>query len=291
MSRPLTEEARGTIMQHHDPQAQEEERLRARIDALRAEIAAATAEYEEIKVTLSAFEARYDARIGVLIVELDRLNLQIAEYERRIAALSEPVEEWTRIEEEIRESFREERERIDRETEEATDASRRAAELPPDPPDDTKVALRTLYRKLARDYHPDVAKTADERELNEAAMRRINAAYEANDFDALQRLELELPAKDTTFPGATASARIAWAAAQIGRLERVLAQLTGELAQVRASALFRLWERVNAEPTLLDRLEEDYRREIAERRTVLGGLIGEYRAEVAEQLSGSQGRP
>jgi hypothetical protein len=87
--------------------------------------------------------------------------------------------------------------------------------LPPEPSAYINADLRTLYRKLARLYHPVHAKTPDQREANEAAMRRINAAYAAYDLHALQRLEAELPTRDGSFPGESASARIAWAVAQL----------------------------------------------------------------------------
>lgn len=273
-----------------DPAVEEEQRLRARTDELQLELAAATAEFEELRITLSAFEARYDARIGVLIVELDRLSVQIAEYERRIAALSEPVETWEKVEEEIKQSFRAEHERIEQETHDAQQASRRAERLPPDPPDAVKADLRALYRKLARQYHPDLAKTASERGANEAAMRRINSAYEAHDIDALQRLEAELPARDGSFPGETASARIAWAVAQIGRLEQTLASIIGMIAQVKATDRYRLNEQTQADPSLLSRLESAYQADLEDRRNRLEELVTLYRNGVNEQLSSEPAR-
>jgi|GEM_PF-2478393 len=278
------------LIQQDDPEAQEEDRLRARIDALRDEIALATAELEELRAQISAFEARFDARIGVLIVEVDRLSVRIAEYEHRIAALSEPAETWTRVEEEISQEYRAEWERIEAEGEEARQSGQRVADLPPDPPEDVRLALRHLYRKLARDYHPDLAKTDEERGFNETAMRRINAAYEANDLDALLRLEDELPSRDSAFPGVTTSARISWAAAQIGRLDQVLAGLQADLTRLKATDKYRLYEKVQADASVLDRMESSYRREIDAKRERLDSLIVEYRTAASDKFM-STGTP
>jgi DNA repair exonuclease SbcCD ATPase subunit len=277
-----------TLIRRDDADTQEEERLRARIDSLREEIASTTALLEDLRVSLLAFEARFDAHIGVLIIELDRLSVQIAEYERRIAALSEPVETWSRVEEQIRQEFRAEWERIEAEGEEARQSTQRVADLPAEPPQDVKEALRKLYRKLARDYHPDLAKTDEERAFHEDAMRRINAAYESNDLDALQRLEAELPTKDEAFPGATSSARIAWAAAQIGRLEQTLSGLGADITRLMATDKYRLYEKAQADPSVLDRLEADYLREIGANRDRLEAMIAEYQAAAGDQFMNSE---
>lgn len=265
-----------------DPEAAEEERLRARIDALRDEIATATSELEELRAVLTAFEARFDARIGVLIVEMDRLSVQIAEYQRRLEALSEPTETWTQVEEEIRQRFEDEWERIETEAEESQRSSQRAADLPTDPPEDVKAELRRLFRKLAREYHPDLATNEDERVFNEHAMRRINSAFETNDLDALKRLDTELPAKDGTLIGSTAPARIAWAVAQIGRLEQSLIVLRADIAKLQSTDKFRMYEMVASDSTLLDNLEFRYRTDIESKRTQLESLITAYRSASSE---------
>ena len=272
------------ILGQPSPDFVEEERLRSRINDLRDEIAARAAELEELRASVSVFEVRFDARIGVLIIELDRLSVQIAAYERRIAALSGPAENWTRIEDDIRNEFQGEWERIAAEDQEAHESTRRVATLPPEPSESTKAELRRLYLMLARNYHPDLAKCDEERASHEDAMRRINAAYEDLDLDTLQRLRDELPEKDGELPGTTNSARIAWAVAQIGRLEQTLANLHADIARLKTVDKYRMYERVLADPTLLDRLESSYRQEIDASRKRLESLIDEYRRTAVHLL-------
>lgn len=240
----------------------EELQLRARIDSLREELATAVADLEQLRTTLAAFESRYDARIGVLMVEVDRVELEIAVLRRRIAALQESVDAWRQIEATIEREFAAERERVNAEAREASGARQRAEALPPPPAPEVAAAIRTQYRKLARKFHPDVAAGDEQREQHERVMRRINVAMEMNDLGTLLDLELELPEAEQDIPGPTRGARIAWSTAEIARLEAALTTRVGELAALRATSLHGLWQRIEREPALLDRLESDLRAEL-----------------------------
>lgn len=267
------------------PETAEELQLRARIDALRAEIAVRSTELEELRLALAAFEARYDARVGTLLVALDRVELEAAVVRRRNAALRESIDAWERAAGEIEREFRGERERIDHEAREASAAGARARELPPAPPEEVRQSLRERYRRLARRFHPDVATTGDERAFNEQAMRRINMAMERNDLRALETLELQLPARELTIPGPTPGARVAWATAEIARLEDALARLAGELASERSGSLYELWQRSEQDATLLDRLERRLRDDLTAREMELHALQRDHDRLLGERIS------
>ena len=55
-------------------------------------------------------------------------------------------------------------------------------------PGDPQTELKVLYRKLARRYHPDLARSETERILNTEQMMVINQAYAAGDLRALRSL-------------------------------------------------------------------------------------------------------
>lgn len=57
--------------------------------------------------------------------------------------------------------------------------------------DDNKKELRVLWKKLVQKYHPDLAKSEDEREKKEELMKYINNAYAQKDYDALKVIEKE----------------------------------------------------------------------------------------------------
>jgi uncharacterized small protein (DUF1192 family) len=266
----------------------EEQQLRARIDCLREEVAGVVAQLDELRTTLTAFEARYDARIGVLMVEVDRTELEIAVLRRRIAALRESIEAWQAVEATIEREFASERERVGREAADATGARRRAEELPPPPAPEVADAIRTQYRKLARRFHPDVAANDEQREQHEDVMRRINVAMEMNDLATLLDLDAQLPGADIDIPGPTRGARIAWATDEIARLEATLTRRTGELAALRATSLYRLWQRVEREPGILDHLEADLRADLATAQMEHHVLDRQY-AELQRQMAAGGG--
>lgn len=241
----------------------EERRLRVRVERLRAEVTEAAAELEELRATLGAFEARYEARIGVLIVELDRVNVENARLQRTITALLESTEDVEHIEAAIEREFAAEQARIEQEFRDASGAGRHAAALAEPPPPDLARAVREQYRKLARRFHPDVAITDDQRAHNEAAMKRINEAMEANDLDMLGVLEASLPSRTSDMPHGSTRARIHWATSEIARLEQVLTRTIGRMAAVKSSSVYELWSRTEHDPGTLDRLERDIAEEIA----------------------------
>lgn len=259
-----------------DPATIEEQQLRVRIDRLREELAAVIAELEQYRATLIAFEVRYDARIGVLMVEIDRRELEIATLRRRISALQESVEAWYQVDALIEREFATERARIEVESDEASGARQRARTLPPTSTPEVAAAIRTQYRKLARKFHPDLAADDEQRTQHEHVMRQINVAMEMNDLGTLLDLELELPASDESIPGPTRSARIAWSTAEIGRLEGALATRLGDLAALRSTSLYQLWQRIEQEPNLLDRLESDLRAELATTQMEWHALARQY---------------
>jgi hypothetical protein len=217
------------------------------------------------------------------MVEVDRAELEIAILRRRIAALQESVDAWRAVDSAIEREFAAERERVDAEAREASGAQRRAQELPPLPEPEVAAAIRSQYRKLARKFHPDVA-GEEQRERHEAVMRRINVAMEMHDLGTLLDLERELPVGDDDVPGPTRGARIAWATAEIGRLEGQLAKRTGELASLRSTSLHQLWQRIEREPALLDRLESDLRAELTTAQMERHALASQY-DDLVKQLS------
>lgn len=258
-----------------DPATAEEAWLRVRIDNLRDELAATGAEIEQLRTALTTFETRYDARIGVLMVQSDQTELDVAILRRRIGALHESIEAWQRIETTIEREFAAERERVEAEAREASGARRHVEDLPPPPEPEVAAAIRSQYRKLARKFHPDVA-SDERREQHELVMRRINVAMEMNDLGTLLDLELELPEASFTIPGPTRGARIAWSTAEIARLEATLATRAGELAALRATSLHQLWQRVERDPTILDRLESELRTELATAQMERHALARQY---------------
>ncbi|MDP9369819.1 MAG: J domain-containing protein [Chloroflexota bacterium] len=256
------------------------ERHLVEIEELRRRVVELQLELEGLRLAMGRFEAEYHARVGALFVELDRLRLAIAEYERRILRLrADPRADPTRIEEEIRVEFRGRHEEVRSAEEEARRHERAYQEEAgiPDLDEPTAEDLRALYRELAKRYHPDLARTDEERCRREDVMRRVNAAFNRRDIAALRTIEQEAAAEDPAFDARPIADKLAWATREVTRLGRVLAYLVDELAAVRQTDTFRLWWRQDAGEGVVEALELDLREEIDNARDRMDELVSIHR--------------
>ncbi|HUG15169.1 MAG TPA: J domain-containing protein [Thermomicrobiales bacterium] len=264
--------------------------MRSRVERLRAEVTGVGAELEQVRATLSAFEARYEARVGVLIVELDRVNLEIAKTSRKVEALNAGVHTWERVNQVVEHEFAAEQRRVEQERREASGAGRRASSLPDPPSPDVARAIKDQYRRLARRFHPDVAITDDQRAHNETAMKRINEAMAANDLDMLGMLEASLPRRGPDMPSGSSRARVQWATAETARLEQALTRAIGRLAAIKASSVYELWSRVERDPGILDRLAAEISGEVAVARMQLRAVTGDLERLITSRAAHDEQR-
>ncbi|MBM3242487.1 hypothetical protein FJZ31_40015, partial [Candidatus Poribacteria bacterium] len=173
------------------PEELETERLVQEVQAKQNQIAELTLALEDLKLEVNRFETEYNAILGKLYVELDKVNLEIKEYTLRVQLIEkEAIVNKARIDDRVEESFKEERQKIFDHEQKAAQDSQKFAKSQSEPEIDAITAkqLRKLYLKLAKIYHPDKAKTNTERAKNERMMSLINRAYEEKDALTLQRL-------------------------------------------------------------------------------------------------------
>ena len=126
---------------------------------------------QNIKIALNVFLGKYDLRVGMLYVKLDKIKLKVKEYQLRIdlaKGRKTSQDDLDNIEEEINETFTEERLKINDLEEEATETAEEYREFleqeekGPTLNTETQKELKILYRKLALKFHPDKARD-DER--------------------------------------------------------------------------------------------------------------------------------
>ncbi|HEY1418800.1 MAG TPA: hypothetical protein VGF41_12895, partial [Myxococcaceae bacterium] len=157
------------------------QRLLVELDALRDEVAQLELECETLRAALAAFEVRHRAELAMEQRFLQRIASVVRQLERwaEMLAESEPKERAARARRVERQRTRE--------------LHQQAGE--PDPADDEPAAepspaveLKSLYRRLARRFHPDLARTEEEQVRHAALMARINALYRAGDRAGLEAL-------------------------------------------------------------------------------------------------------
>lgn len=261
------------------------QRLLVAIEATRQQAASLQTTIETLRDELGRFEAAYHARTGHLFVELNRLRLACDEFRHRIAMVrGKRGVQLNQIEGDVERLFRDRRQTIDDEAEEAASFERafedeqttRLSES-----DDAE--LRRAYRELARRNHPDLVQDPAEREQRERRMVRINTAYRERDLESLRTL-LTLSPSDDDSPDAsrTPAERLAWATAELSRLDDVVGTLRRDLTIVQESPAHALWRRSATEPDLLDEMAGQVTVQISDAHSRLDDLTLHFHALLLE---------
>jgi len=187
MARRKKSRATTALVVADDPERNRLRELKAKLGQRRDDIAELDLEIETLRGELSTFEASYRVRIADESQALQRVERLLLHFER-----------WTELLRETRPTAVPlQAERLD---------SRRARELgeqPPGPLPDQSASdseagqpleapakppdrLKAAYRALARRFHPDLARTEEERVQLSERMARINAIYRDGDVDRLE---------------------------------------------------------------------------------------------------------
>jgi hypothetical protein len=157
----------------------------------KTELQAAQAELRELNEQLQQFEAQVDARLGSLLDQLMDLNTETSALDGQLRHIREERLFGSDLMQYLEGAPQPPHPaKLDnlppigiptRKGAEAPtgDTSNMTADLP-----DTKA----LYRKLARRYHPDLARSDADRALSNDQMKQINQAYAAGDVRTMMRL-------------------------------------------------------------------------------------------------------
>jgi hypothetical protein len=235
------------------------EALKAEAESLRDAVAALDLDIETLRTTLSVFDARAHGTLRELHARHQRLSGVVRHLER----WTELLERAPRAELARRAARLEAR----RARQLQTDASQEAVEETEEaePPPDRAAELKSLYRRLARRHHPDLARDEEEQCRAADLMVRINALYRAGDLAGLSALADQALGAEPAEEGLTLEREVALLEARCLRFKEVLEGLEEELAALRACPTARLWQEVSArEATGLDAFAE-LRRELGDR--------------------------
>lgn len=265
------------------PEELETERLLKEVHAKQNQIAELTLALEDLKLEVNRFETEYNAILGKLYVELDKVNLEIKEYTLRVQLIEkEAIVNKARIDDRVEESFKEERQRVFEYEHRAAQDSQKFEKIQSEPEIDAITAkqLRKLYLKLAKIYHPDKAKTNTEREKNERMMSLINRAYEEKDARTLQRLVKSAKENEEILNEALHQKQQRLRTER-NKLDEVIADLKAEIEEIKASGSYKL--KTTVEQTrkrgedILAKLAKDIRRKIDAGRRKLEDLMQKFR--------------
>lgn len=277
------------LVRQQSPEEREYARYLAEIEIRKRRVAEMQTELADFRETLGRFNAEYHARVGVLFVELDKLELAIAEYEFRITQLmTNPHTTPENLEQQTRQQFTAQREQIHEDEEETRyhQEAYREEQRRPQLDEESEASLKALFRELARRFHPDLAKTEDERRQREGIMKRVNAAFHERDIDALRAIGAEHEVDDAAFQAKPIGEKLVWAIREISRLDQLIETLGAERAALEASELAMLWNRHQSGENVVGHLEAGLTMKIADMRERLQSLIVEFRALTEQAYRG-----
>lgn len=198
--------------------------LRQALADVRAQLTAAEAELAQQQEELQAFQTQYDANINPLMRQVAFVEAQVEDYLEQIRTLRDQHflgHGYRSADAQYRAKWRhdplkEKQERVERPS---------ADKAPPE------AQIKKLYRKLARQYHPDLAQSDAERAIRTEKMAAINDAYAAGSLVELIAAANDLEA--AVFDAFTTSLGSQTEAAMTQALQKELMRCQQRLAAVK----------------------------------------------------------
>lgn len=267
------------LLRTETPEEREYRRYMVEVESRQGRVAELQAELATLNLALSRFNAEYQTRVGTLFAELDRARLAADEYERRIEYIQSGQGDLSQVEEDIRTEFASQRQEVQDEEEE-TRAYRDDFERDRHRPwlnAEGEMSLKARYRELAKRYHPDLARTENERRRRESLMQQVNAAFSDLDEAALRAIEQAADASDPAFEARSIGEKLVWAIRDVARLDEVIARLEAEANAIQVSEAYALWHRQESGEAVIETLERDLHEQLTSSRNHLAELIATYR--------------
>jgi len=205
------------------------------LDGLRAALAARQERVAQLELDLlnsqnelAAFNAEIERRLGPLQRRMESLEAELAEARRRASRRAMWGERASSPD--VPEDVVTQYQRIwGWGSKHPADADDRPAPAPAQPPASDETELKTLYRALAKRFHPDLAQDPTEKPWRETIMGRVNEAYSRQDLAALRGLAKETPPNPAPAAPKTRDQALAELQAEIDRLDELAAGLEQQL--------------------------------------------------------------
>jgi hypothetical protein len=239
----------------------EEEELRLKkqeLQELENQLIELELQLHSLRGELAAFESLYLKTVGIRYAELDEIEAQIAD----LLARSEPANPGAQ------EFAREARARADESRAGASGSAVKATTRFSPPP-----SLKTLYRKVARKIHPDLAADEADRTRRQKLMAEANHAYENGDEAKLRAILEENESSPDAVLGEGAGFDLVRVIRKIAQVKRRLTEIQAEMDQIKVSELFELKKKVDEGTKqgrdVLSEMASAVHRQISERQAEL----------------------
>lgn len=137
--------------------------------------------------------------------------------------------------------------------------------------------LRSMYRQLARTFHPDLTDDETERTFRQEVMLRINHAWHMRDLQTMREIGNDV--KDLV-KGQLMSAiayRLAWQRRELAKLEDECLQVRSRIQSLRASKTVALWHNSSLANAAITRHISRLKREISTLTSRRESALEEFR--------------
>lgn len=212
------------------PEEGDLERLRADYAALLERAVGLELGVASLEAALAAFEDAYLLRCGALYADLDAADAELARYLAELRPADEVLSARATAARAKAEASR-------------VAADRRAAQarVRPFEPDEE---LRSLYRRTAREVHPDRARDETQAAILHDWMVELNALYGRGDGDGIRHLLADFKGGLAIAPVGPDDAERALAQRRLATVRRTLRRLETRLGELRQQERYDLWVRV-----------------------------------------------
>lgn len=268
-----------SIVRNETPEEKEYARYLNEIGIRKQIVSEKRTDIEALKAALGRCEIEYNARVGLLYLELDQITLTIEEYEHRIWWLQEhPETPLEHVERAVDAKFSERREEMRDEEETSRKYEAEFERQRPELGANEAGEAKRLYRELAKRFHPDLARTEEERERRATIMQQVNAAFQERDLEGLRHLAQSSEYEDPSFERKSIGEKLVWAIREVARLDGLIHALNVELITMKGSSIYTLWSRVEAGEPVIDELVAEIGRELENARHRLAVLVSTFRS-------------
>jgi hypothetical protein len=234
----------------------------AEFEILSRELAEKELELSTLENKLSQFEGKYARTIGILFVELDEIEREIAKELLRL----NPKEEY-------RQGFQR-AERKAKASREAVDEKTTQEDKKPFRPSDE---LKNLFRKVAKAVHPDLSTDPQERALRNSMMIRANEAYKNGDTEGLNQIWEEWEHRDkSSYSTQTKVSQFDQLEQKIRQAKARIKKIEERIFELKKSELYKLMVKVEQAELegydLLNDMAKDLQDQILKAQKLLDSL-------------------
>lgn len=220
------------------PEQKELEKKRADLARLESTLTQDELTLATLKADLRAFEVRYLRTVGSRYAQLDEIQAEIASAAAKLRPNDRHAQQ--------RAADADAQARASADTVgSAQDPSAQNRFIPSDD-------LKSLYRQIARQVHPDLATDEKERSRRHLIMAEVNNAYGRGDDERLQSILRDWHSSPESITGEGPGAELVRVIRKIAQVEHRLSGIGIETAELKGSDLHQLWIKVK-EGELRDR--------------------------------------